>query len=109
MTSLSASRSFKLDCSVHCPTVGSGMSSSLVCARHLISYYSYVLKDIRFLVCDEVYFRKWEPLFRTSLKRLSSSPNTKAAGFRESSYLHNKIHYYTYQKTRILIFVAIIT
>jgi len=102
MTSLSASRSFKLDCSVHCPTVGSGMSSSLVCARHLISYYSYVLVDIRLLVCDDVCFHQWEPLFQTSLKLSSSSPNTKAAGFRESSHLHTKIHYVTYQKTRIL-------
>jgi len=58
MTSLSASRSFKLDCSVHCPTVGSGMSSSLVCAKHLISYYFYVLVNLRLLVSDEVYFRQ---------------------------------------------------
>jgi hypothetical protein len=97
MTSLSASRSFKLDCSVHCPTVGSGMSSSIVCARHLISYYSYVLVDLRLLVCDDVYFRKWEPPFQTSLKRSSSSLNTKAA---HSAKVLTYIPKYTASHTR---------
>jgi len=44
-----------------------------------------------------VYFRKWEPPFQTNLKRSSSSPITKAAGFRQISYYMPK---YTTSHTR---------